>query len=201
MGMEAGAIVAGVLDPADIRPRLARGRGLRIPLGETVTMPVAAAAARSLRIALRPDVAVFASSSGGGPMLTVLQLVSDSDAATVRPALESLVAEFRLVANALVAQMGTYSSPLSGPDTECPESVRYDDATWYLHPHGEHCQFENAASGEVVETNIYAPDVVDPYFLLQYAKTSGRHSAVVDACVEGFHDMCRLLDRAGIPYG
>ncbi len=98
MGMVAGTTVARVPDPADNYLRLARGRGLRIPLCETVTMPAATAAARALRIALRPDVAVFASPSGEGPMLRVLQLVSDSEAATVRPALESLVAEFRLVA-------------------------------------------------------------------------------------------------------
>jgi hypothetical protein len=91
--------------------------------------------------------------------------------------------------------------PSERSDAECPESVRYDDATWCLRPHGEHCQFANAASGEVVEANIYAPDIVDPDFLLDYAKTAGRHTAVVDACVEGFHDMCRLLDCAGIPYG
>jgi hypothetical protein len=36
---------------------------------------------------------------------------------------------------------------------------------------------------------------------LLYAETSGRHSAVVDACAEGFYDMCRLLDLAGIASG
>jgi hypothetical protein len=185
MGMEAGKIVAEALDPANVRLQLARGHGLRIHLGENVTMPAATAAARALRTALQPDVAVFASHRGGGSILTVLQLVSDSEAVTVRPALENLVAEFRLLANALVGQMGAYSSPLRDSDTECPDSVRYHNATWYLDPHGEHCRFDNAASGEVVEANISAPDVVDPYFLLQYADTSGRHRAVVDACVEG----------------
>ena len=79
MGREAGAVVAGVPDPADIRLRLARVHGLRVPCGEAVTMPAATAAARALRTALRPDVAVFASAGGAGPVLTVLQLVSDSD--------------------------------------------------------------------------------------------------------------------------
>ncbi|MGI5524527.1 hypothetical protein ACQEUX_26815 [Micromonospora sp. CA-259024] len=197
----AGAIAAGVPDPADLRRRVARGRGLVVVLDETVTMPAATAAARALRVALQPDMAVFASAGRQGPIVTVLQLVSDSEAATVRPALENLVAEFRRVAAALVEQMEAGSSPVSDVDADPPESVRYHGATWYLYPHGEHCQFENSASGEVVEANIYAPDLVDPYFLLQYAKTSGRHGAVVDACVEGFHDMCRLLDHAGIAYG
>jgi hypothetical protein len=138
---------------------------------------------------------------GAGPILTVLQLVSDSEAATVRPALEGLVAEFRLLANGLVGQMEAGSSSVDDLDTDYPDSVRYNDATWCLHQHGEHCRFEDAGSGVVVEANVYAPDVLDPYFLLEYAKTSGRHGAVVDACVEGFHDMCFLLDRAGIPYG
>ncbi|MEU7587285.1 hypothetical protein AB0A95_13395 [Micromonospora sp. NPDC049230] len=149
----AGAIAAWVPDPAELRRRVARGRGLVVVLDETVTMEAATAAARTLRVALQPDMAVFA------------------------------------------------SLPVSDVDADPPESVRYHGATWYLYPHGEHCQFENSASGEVVEANIYAPDLVDPYFLLQYAKTSGRHGAIVDSCAEGFHDMCRLLDHAGIAQG
>ncbi|MFI6236629.1 hypothetical protein ACIBD9_23975 [Micromonospora sp. NPDC050784] len=201
--MESGAdaIAPGVPDPADLRRRVARGRGLVVVLNETVTMPAATATARALRVALQPDMAVLASAGRQGPILTVLQLIGDSEATAVRPALENLVAEFRRVAAALVEQMEAGSSPVSDGDADPPESVRYRDATWYLFPHGEHCQFENAVSGEVVEANIYAPGLVDPYFLLQYAKTSGRHGAVVDACTEGFHDMCRLLDHAGIAYG
>jgi hypothetical protein len=199
--MEMEVAAAGVPDPADIRLRLVRGRALVISLDETVTMPAATAAARVLRTALQPDVAVIASPRARGPILTVLQLVSDSEVATVRPALENLVTEFRLVANALVGQLEAGSSPVSDLDTDYPESVRYRDATWCLHPHGGHCRFENTASGEVVEADVKDPDNLDPYFLLQYAKTSGRHGAVVNACVEGFHDICRLLDRAGISYG
>ncbi|MFV2105699.1 DUF6896 domain-containing protein [Micromonospora sp. LOL_015] len=131
----------------------------------------------------------------------MLRLVDDEEATRLRPILESLVAEFRRTAAALVEQMRAGTPPGSDDDTDYPESVRYDDATWYLHLHGKHCRFENVASGEVVEANIYVPDAVDPYFLLQYATSAGRHGAVVDACVEGFHDMCRLLDCAGITYG
>ncbi|GGN18713.1 hypothetical protein GCM10010109_31940 [Actinoplanes campanulatus] len=160
-------------------------------------MPIATAAARDLKSALGPDVAVFASARGRGPVLTVLRLVSAEEASSVRPTLEDLVAGFRRIAGALVEQMRAGASP----EDDCPDSVRYGDATWYLDPHGEHCRFENAVSGEVVEANIYAPDALDPYFLLEYAKSAGHYGVVVDACVEGFHDMCRLLDQAGIAYG
>ncbi|GAA0430264.1 hypothetical protein Aca07nite_38980 [Actinoplanes capillaceus] len=197
----AAGTIAALPDHADIRSRVARGRALVLRLDETVSISAATAAARSLRGALPSDVTVFASPGGRGPVLTVLQLVSDSEAATVRPALEDLVAEFRQAADALVGYMNAGSAPVDGIDENWPESVRYREATWYLDPHGEHCRFENAVSGEVVEANIYAPDLVDPYFLLEYAKTSARHEAVVNVCVEGFHDMCRLLDRSGIAYG
>lgn len=160
-----------------------------------MTMPIAAAAARDLQSAPGPDVVVFATPRGRGPVLTVLRLVSNDEAASVRPILENLVAGFRRTAEALVEQMRAGTSP-----EEYPESVQYGDATWYLHPHGEHCRFENVVSGELVEANIYAPETLDPYFLLEYAKSAGHYGAVVDACVEGFHDMCRLLDRAGIAY-
>jgi hypothetical protein len=195
-------IAAGVPDPSDIRQRVARGRRLFIPLDEALTMSTATTAARALQAAIGSDVTVFAAQpQGRGLVLTVLRLVSDEEATRVCPSLERLVAEFRRTAGALVEQMKAGTPPGDDVDTDYPESVRYGDATWYLDPHGDHCRFENAASGEIVEANIDFPDAVDPYFLLQYAKSAGRHGAVVDACVEGFHDMCRLLDRAGIAYG
>ena len=199
MGSRAAATPAGVPDPVDIRLRVARGRRLVIPLGEAVTIPAAAAAAQALQVALKPDVIVIASptTAGGGPALTVLQLLTDLEAATVRPHLENLVAEFRQAAQALVNQMEADTSLVSDDETAYPEAVQWRSATWHLYPHGEHCRFENPVSGEVVEAHIDAPDVVDPDFLLLYAETSGRHRTVVDACAEGFHDMRRLLGLAG----
>lgn len=199
--MESAArAIPEVPDPADVRRRVARGRPLRISLGETVTMSEAEAAGRALQAALPPDVLVIVSSIGKvkGPSLNVLQLVTDAEAAAVRPALESLVAEFRQAAGALVTRMWDIAGPDDhDADWDYPETVRWRDTTWYLDLHGEHCRFEDEASGEVVEAQIYLPDTIDPYFLLMYAETSGRHSAVVEACSAGFHDMCRLLDLAG----
>jgi hypothetical protein len=178
-------------DPADIRRELARGRGLTIALDPSLAMPEATAVARNLRSALGADVAVFASPMAGGPVVRVLQLVGEADASAVRPALERLVAEFRAVAGALVERSNAL---------EDPEEVQHDGGTWSLFPHGEHCRFENDATGVVVEADIHDPGRIDSYFLLEYAQTTGRHDAVVDLCVEGFHDMCRLLDVAGVGY-
>jgi hypothetical protein len=172
-------------DPADIRRRVARGQGLTVTLGPSLTMPEATAAAQALRNALGPDVAVIASPRAGGPILRVLRLASDADATAVLPALRLLVAEFRAVARTLVEQLNADDA---GPDG------------WSLYPHGEHCRFENEVTGEVVEAGIHDPGRIDPYFLLEYARTTGRHHAVADVCLEGFHDMCRLLDLAGVDY-
>lgn len=131
----------------------------------------------------------------------MLQLVTDSQAASVRRALEDLIAEFRQVARALVHQMEVCAAPVSSGDPDYPKTVRCFNATWCLDPHGEHCRFDNLVSGQVVEANIHARETVDPYFLLLYAETPGRHGAVVDACTEGFHDMCRLLELADITTG
>jgi hypothetical protein len=192
-------IRADVPDPEEIRRRLARGHPLSILLGKTATMAAADAAARALRTALPSDVDAFSSPDlGEGPTVTVLQLVTDSQAAAVRPALDALVAEFRQVAGALVGRMRAAGGD-AGEDF--PETVRFRRATWYLDPHGEHCRFENAATGEIVEVDMDDPDAIDAYFLLLYAQTSGRHGAVLDICVEGFHDMCRLLDLAGVTSG
>jgi hypothetical protein len=181
--------VTGQPDPAEIRGRVARGRGLIVRLAEVTSMPAAAAVAQELKAAL-PEMTVFATSGAGGVGVTVLQVVSDAEAAALRPALDGLVSEFRRVAGGLVDQMA---------DGE-PDSVWFGGAGWSLAPHGPHCRFENESSGEVVEADLRDPDAVDPYFLLEFARTSGRHPAVAEACVEGFHDMCRLLDRAAIRY-
>lgn len=163
-------------------------------------MSAITATARTLRTMLPPDMHVIASPSvaGRGPILTVLQLVTDSEAAALRPALEHLIAEFRQQARALVDQLPVAPSPASDIDWSYPKTVQLNDTTWYTSPHGEHCRFEDPAGGVVVEANLHAPDTIDPYFLLLYAETSGRHSAILDTCTEGFHDMCRLLDLAGI---
>ncbi|WP_157640975.1 hypothetical protein [Longispora albida] len=196
MEPEAGPAPPGMPDPADIAQRVARGQKLFIPLD--ADMPSATAIARTLRAALPPHVTVFAvpGTSRGGRGLTVLQLLTDAEAAAVRPALDHLVAEFRQVAGALVALMLAGTSPQGDPDGEYPETVQFRGGTWDLEPHGEHCRFEGP-DGEVVEASIYSPDTIDPYFLLLYAETTSGHRTVTDACVEGFHDMCRLLELAG----
>ncbi|GIG56019.1 hypothetical protein Lfu02_03910 [Longispora fulva] len=192
-----GSIPQGMPDPIDIAHRVGRGRKLFIPLD--MDMQSATAIARTLRDALPPHVTVFAvSGTSRGSGLTVLQLVTDAEAAAVRPALDHLVAEFRQSADALVAHMLAAMVPAGDLDGEFPDTVRIRDATWDLEPHGAHCRFEGP-NGEVVEADIYSPDTIDPYFLLLYAETTGGHGAVLDACVEGFHDMCRLLELTGHP--
>ncbi|MEU8007449.1 hypothetical protein AB0B66_40350 [Catellatospora sp. NPDC049111] len=194
------AILAGLPDAADLARRVTRGGRLVIGLDDATDMPTATATAAALRIALQPDVHVIASpgTTGHGPRLTVFRLVTAAEAETLRPALDRLVTEFRQTASGLVARLRAEATR-TGDVGECgPETVLFRDAVWHVDPHGEHCRFEDGASGEIVEAHVDAPDTVDPYFLLLYARTSGRHGAIHDACVEGFHDMCRLLDLAGV---
>ncbi|WP_439662746.1 hypothetical protein ACSHWB_15640 [Lentzea sp. HUAS TT2] len=65
--------------------------------------------------------------------------------------------------------------------------------TWWIHWHDPHFRCESDA-GVVVEAHIYSPDLIDPGFLLEYARTAGGHEAVLSACPAGFHDIARLLD-------
>jgi hypothetical protein len=193
-------LMAGPLDAIDVRRRVARGRRLVIPVAEPVDMSDLMAAGQALRARLPLDMHVIASppTAERGPSLTVLQLVTDTEAMALRPALEHLVVEFRRLAAALVDQLPGGAAVLGGAGRDCPETIRWQDTTWCVHLHGEHCRFEDLATGVVVEVDLHDPATVDAYFLLVYAETSGRHRALVDACVEGFHDMCRLLDLAGI---
>jgi len=193
-------LMAGPLDAIDVRRRVARGRRLVIPVAEPVDMSALIAAGQALRARLPLDMHVIASppTAERGPSLTVLQLVTDTEAMALCPALEHLVVEFRRLAAALVDQLPGGAAVLGGAGRDCPETIRWQDTTWCVHLHGEHCRFEDLATGVVVEVDLHDPATVDAYFLLVYAETSGRHRALVDACVEGFHDMCRLLDLAVI---
>src|SRR6185437_10030 len=159
-------LTAGPLDDIDIRRRVARGRRLVIPVDEPVDISVLMAAGQALRATLPPDMHVIASPPAAerGPSLTVLQLVTDEEAMALRPALEHLVVEFRQLAAALVDQLPGGAAVVGGAGRDCPETIRWQGTTWYLHLHGEHCRFEDPATGVVVEVDLHDPATVDAYF-------------------------------------
>ncbi|MFD1149627.1 hypothetical protein [Saccharothrix hoggarensis] len=185
----------GQLTPEEVRRRVRRGSPLTLPVESAVDMSEVSGVARALRAALPDDLHVIASPGGpgGGPRLVVLRLVAEAEAVRLRGDLDRLVTEFRHRAGALVARLHA-TADSAGHDGEVEEF----GATWTADEHGEHCRFENVVTGEVVEASVDDPDAVDPYFLLLFAQTSHRHNAVHTACVEGFHDMVRLLDLAGV---
>ncbi|MFD9703137.1 hypothetical protein [Lentzea sp. NPDC059081] len=114
--------------------------------------------------------------------------VTRETAERLRPDFERLVAEFRVVARALVEAL-----PDPDADDDIPDEVEAVGRAWWIHWHDPHYCCEDDG-GVVVEAHIYNPDLVDPWFLLQYAKTAGGHETVVAACPEGFGDMARLFD-------
>lgn len=80
-----------------------------------------------------------------------------------------------------------------------PDRLEVDGESWLLHIHGEHCLFTSLKSGTEVEVHTERPDVIDPWFLLRYAESGDRYPEIRAACLEGFHDMCRMLALAAIP--
>lgn len=114
--------------------------------------------------------------------------VTEETAARLRPDLERLIAEFRAVAQVLVGAL-----PDPDVDADIPDEVEAGGRTWWIHWHDPHFRCESD-SGVVVEAHIYRPDLIDPGFLLEYARTAGGHEAVLSACPAGFHDIARLLD-------
>lgn len=189
----------GGLTPDEIARRVERGSPLRLPVASDLAG--ATEAARRLRAVLPENLLVYASpgTTADGPVLVVVRLVPAAEAARLRPQLDGLLADFRQRAGTLVASLRTTVLPAYDSGVEHPDEVEAGGVTWAIEVHGDHCRFEDPVSGEVVEANIDDPDVVDPYFLLLFAETSGRHDALRAACVHDFHDMCRLLDLAGVP--
>lgn len=115
--------------------------------------------------------------------ITVFQLVSVEEARRTLPELATLVTDFLELTRALTKQF---------------DQRTLDEEVWSADEHGAHCRFENLETGVIVEADIHSPDEVDPYFLLLFAETMGRYPGVLTACVHGFHDMCRLLEMAGV---
>ncbi len=163
--------------PETVRRAVTRGRGavFDVPEGE------APAIARRLNRRLAgEDVPVIVPGPG---TITALRRGGAEEARRTGPELETLLADFRGLARTLVRRFGDGT---------------LDERVWWPFPHGEHCRFENLETGVIVEAHVDAPDRIDPYFLLLFAETTGRYPAVLTACVHGFHDMCRLLETAGV---
>jgi hypothetical protein len=161
-----------------VRAAAARGRVARfeVPPGEAPAI-----AARLNRQLAGEDVRVIVP---GDSMISALRLVGTDEARRTRPELEALVADFRALARSLVDRFARGT---------------LDEDVWWASPHGDHCRFENLGTGVIVEAHLEVPEEIDPYFLLRFAETTGRYPRVLDACVHGFHDMCRLLATAEMP--
>ncbi|MFD0854643.1 DUF6896 domain-containing protein [Actinomadura adrarensis] len=161
-----------------VRRAVVRGRVVRfdVPAGEASDI-----ATRLNRQLAGEDIRVIVP---GYSTISALRLVSLDEARRVRPELETLVADFRALARTLIE--GFTQGAL-------------DEDVWWAAPHGEHCRFGNLETGVIVEAHIEVPDAIDPYFLLLFAETTGNYPGVLDACVHGYHDMCRLLETAGMP--
>jgi len=160
-------------------------------------MDAAGRAAQTLQDELRrEDFSIFASPGTRdrpGPFITAIQLVSDNEAQLYRARLDALVADFRALASQLIA-----AATAESVGDYFPDEVTVDGVLWSVWTHGEHCLFKSRRDGTSVDAHNEQPARIDPYFLLKYASTSRRYPDVIDLCTEGFHDMCRLLDVAGV---
>ncbi|WP_106188669.1 DUF6896 domain-containing protein [Umezawaea tangerina] len=182
-----------------------RGRRARFrPSGEVGWAQVLVAVDR-LRAELPDDLLVIVSPGAGSvrsPLLTVLRLVDEADCLRLRDQLQALVGEFRELGNRLAVRFRLDIEPAYEQGDWYPDRlVEEDGETWSLHIHGEHCLFTNLRSGTEIEVHTDYPDAIDPGFLLGYAETADRYPEIRAACLEGFHDMDRMLKLAAIPLG
>jgi len=123
-----------------------------------------------------------------------------SDAEQHRDAVVALIADFRSHATTLVEALRTVSTPSThdgelcefyNEDWEWEPEVTALGRTWNVWLHDPHGDFE-APDGTLVVAHLYRPDLLDAWFLEQFARTSGRHPAVLTAPTDLYH----LLDAA-----
>jgi hypothetical protein len=174
-----------------------REHSARIALGKDVDFAEASRFAHDLKQQLPGDVVVFASPFSP-PQLTVIQLINDFKAEAVLPSLHSLVADFQSAARELTDVLRREVMENYEEGRDYPDAIHVGGGLWHLHIHGDDCRFESAETGQIVEACIDLPDRLDPYFLLEYARTSPNgYPDVLAACVAGFHDMDRLMALGG----
>jgi len=188
--------------PTAVRRLTTRGQRAQFQLSRQVSWSQLRAAADRLRAELPDDLLVIVSPGAGSarsPLLTALRLIDEADGLRLRDQLQSLVAEFRELSNRLAIQFRRHVEPAYEQGDWYPDQLVEDDGeTWSLHIHGEHCLFTSLESGTEVEVHTGRPDAIDPGFLLSYAESADRYPEIRAACLEGFHDMSRMLKLAAI---
>ncbi|WP_156077184.1 DUF6896 domain-containing protein [Saccharothrix sp. NRRL B-16314] len=196
-------VQADGLPAADaVRRLVTRGRHATFPLAVSSRAELSAAA-ETLRTALASDDLHVIASPGAGsartPSLTVLRLVDRAEIHRLHDRLQALVAEFRELAHRLAAPFQLHVEPACVRGDPYPDELDVDGEAWSLYVHGEHCLFTSADSGTEIEVHTDCPDLIDPWFLLRYAESADRYPDIRAACVEGFHDISRMLTVAAIP--
>jgi hypothetical protein len=187
-----------------VRQLVVRGQEAKYLFPAQFTWSQALEAADGLRaeLAANDDLLVIVSPgfhSQPAPSLTVRRLIGVDDALRLRDRLEALVAEYRALAHRLAALFRLHIEPADEGDELYQNPLEVDGETWWWHDHGEHCLFADLDSDTEIEVNTYCPDAIDPYFLLHYAKSTDRYGDIDTACLEGIHDMARMLELATIP--
>jgi hypothetical protein len=189
--------------PNTVRQQVVRGQEAKYLFPAQVTWSQALEAADRLRAELAADDLLVLASPGfhsqPAPSLTVRRLIGVDDALRLRDRLEALVAEYRALAHRLAALFRLHIEPADEGDELYQNPLEVDGETWWWHDHGEHCLFADLDSDTEIEVNTHCPDAIDPYFLLHYAKSTDRYGDIDTACLEGIHDMARMLDLATIP--
>ncbi|WP_433567071.1 DUF6896 domain-containing protein [Nocardia sp. CA-151230] len=140
------------------------------------------------------------SRSDSSSWLTVRRLISVDEAMRLRDRLEALVAEYRALAHRLAVLYREHIEPAGERGEECPNPLEIDGESWWWHEHGAHCLFADQGDDTdiEIEVNTYHPDKIDPYFLLLYAESTDRYQDIHTACLEGIHDMDRMLNLTAI---
>ncbi|MFI6315508.1 hypothetical protein ACIBEK_35825 [Nocardia fusca] len=190
--------------PNTLRQLVVRGQEAKYVFPAQVTWPQALEAADGLRAELAADDDLLVIVSPGfhsqpAPSLTVRRLIGVDDALRLRDRLEALVAEYRALAHRLAALFRLHIEPADEGDELYQNPLQVNGETWWWHDHGEHCLFADLDSDIEIEVNTYCPDAIDPYFLLHYAKSTDRYGDIDTACLEGIHDIARMLELATIP--
>ena len=192
----------GLPTPTAVCRSATRGQPAQFQLSGQVSWSQILAAADRLRAELPDDLLVIVSPGSGSarsPSLKALRLIDEADGLRLRDQLQALVAEFREISNRLALQFRLHVEPAYEQGDWYPDQLVEDGETWSLHIHGEHCLFTSLKSGAEIEVHTDCPDAIDPGFLLGYAESADRYPRIRTACLEGFHDMCRLLELAAIP--
>lgn len=142
------------------------------------------------------------------PIIFVCRLISDAEIEAHAPFFERCARDFRALATQLATGLAMHFGETLDPENAMhtfgkirKKQHRGLAGDWEYRIHGAHCCFTSIKSGQTLEVYLITPlefGVLDPYFFVEYIKTTDRYQPlpidIYEDLLEGDRILNKMLD-------